>query len=268
MVFDGSKESKHILSRKRPYGNPFTLLGIRFDCELLMTDTVFDLAKECRWKLKAILRTSRFNTGSQLVLLYKAQLLSFIEYRTPAIYHACKTALSSLDRVQTKLLEAAGMDDIEALNNFSLAPLAPRRDMALLGLIHRTVLGRGPQHFRPFFRFDNSAFASSARNRDRHRFQLVEYTCGHWTDFMFPNSHPADYIKHSMLGLVSDYNILPAEIVEGSGSVSEFQSSLQRLLTERANAGVEDWVDIFSPRVPWHRHPLRRSASTTGSIAP
>ena len=101
--------------------------------------------------MKSLLRTPRFNTGAQLVLLYKAQLLSFIEYRTPAIYHACCSALENLDLVQSKLLEAAGMTDLEALNHCRLAPLSTRRDIALLGLIHRTVLGKGPNHFRNFF---------------------------------------------------------------------------------------------------------------------
>ena len=49
--FDATKESKHILSRTQSYGAPFDLLGVRFDCKLLMTDTVSDLVKTCRWKL-------------------------------------------------------------------------------------------------------------------------------------------------------------------------------------------------------------------------
>ena len=40
-----------------------------------------------------------------MIILYKAQLLSFIEHRTAAIYHACDTSLESLDHVQDKLLE-------------------------------------------------------------------------------------------------------------------------------------------------------------------
>ena len=126
-------------------------LGVDFDCKLGMGDAAYDLAKECKRKLKAILRTRKFNTGGGLIDLYKAQILSFIEYRTAAIYHACSTALSVLDGVQTKLLEAAGATETDALLNFHLAPLAARRDMAVLGLIHRTVLGRGPPHFRRSF---------------------------------------------------------------------------------------------------------------------
>ena len=147
VVFDASKESEHILSRRDPYGEPFVLLGVQFDCKLLMTDAVQELATTCKWKLRSILRTKKFNNGIQIAQLYKAQLLSYIEYRTSAIYHACQSALDELDRVQSKLLAAAGMTSVDSSNMYRLAPLSSRRDIALLGLIHRTVLGRGSTAF-------------------------------------------------------------------------------------------------------------------------
>ena len=103
VVFDASKESMHILSRTHAHGNSFDLLGVRFDCKLIMSESVLDLARSCRWKLKALLRTRQFHTGSQLVLLYKAQILSFIEYRTAATYHACDSSLAS-QNVQAQAL--------------------------------------------------------------------------------------------------------------------------------------------------------------------
>ena len=181
------------------------------------------------------------------------QLLSYIEYRTTAIYHACQSSFDVLDRVQDKLLDAAGMSSVDALNACRLAPLTARRDMALLGLIHRTVLGKGPRHFSAFFRADLQA---RQEGRGTHRLQLVEYTHGHVSDYMFPGSKPANYIAHSMLGLVAIYNRIPAYIVEGCGSVSSFQSALQQLLSGLANANMHNWECAFSPRLPWHRHPL------------
>ena len=76
VMFDAGKESRHILSRTQAYGDPFVLLGVCFDCKLLMSDSVYDLARNCRWRLKAILRAKWFNTSLRLTTLYKAQLLS------------------------------------------------------------------------------------------------------------------------------------------------------------------------------------------------
>ena len=58
--FDAGKESKHIISKSRPVGEDFKLLGITFDCKLLMHKTISECTVSCGWKLKSILRTRRF----------------------------------------------------------------------------------------------------------------------------------------------------------------------------------------------------------------
>ena len=84
--------------------------------------------------------------------LYKSKLLGYLEYRTAAVYHATDTLLKPLNELQDKLLRVVGCTDVEALVHWNLAPLEARRDMAMLGLIHRTVLGEGPAHFQRFFK--------------------------------------------------------------------------------------------------------------------
>ena len=253
VTFDTDKEGMFILSRSKPHGESFDLLGVHFDCKLIMTNTVEELARTCSWKLKAILRTKRFNTGARLISLYKSQLLSFIEYRTSAIYHVCDTALALLDDVQDRILNVAGVSKIEALNNHKLAPLSVRRDVAMLGLIHRTVLGQGPVQFRSVFKADVRARRDGV---GKHRLQLLPLP-DHYSDFILPGSRPAQYIQNSAHGLVRVYNLLPASIVEASACVSSFQKALQALAQDRANSGRSDWESTLSPRVPMHRHPLR-----------
>ncbi len=64
------------------------------------------------------------------------------------------------------------------------------------------------------------------------------------------------HAKLGKVGLVRVYNHLPKSIVEGTTSVSQFQSLLQGLVKQRASAGHADWQLVFSPRVCWRRHPL------------
>ena len=104
-----------------------------------------------RWNNQTILRCQRFFGTYDLINVYKSQVLSYIEYRTPGIYHACNSHLDRLDATQTRFLKELGVSDTEALMNFGLAPLRLRRDIAMLGIIHRCVLGKGPAHFRTFF---------------------------------------------------------------------------------------------------------------------
>ena len=82
-----------------------------------------------------------------MVDLYKSQGLSYAEYRTSAVYHASNSLPEQIDKVQDRLLRAGGLSRENALFEFNLAPLNARRDMAMLGLIHRCVLGVGPEHF-------------------------------------------------------------------------------------------------------------------------
>ena len=100
-----TNESYHILSTTDNYGSNFKLLGIEFDVALRMDKAVEDVVFAAGWKLKMLVRTRRFYTDGELVILYKSHLLSYLEYRTPAIYHATRDILHKLDRVQTKFLE-------------------------------------------------------------------------------------------------------------------------------------------------------------------
>ena len=102
--FDPAKESQHILALTGGEGMNFKLLGIPFDNALTMRDAVVELVSEASWKLASILRSGRFFTDGELVTLYKSQLLSYLEYRTAAIYHACNTVLAPLDSFQDRFL--------------------------------------------------------------------------------------------------------------------------------------------------------------------
>jgi hypothetical protein len=252
VAFDASKEGKRILSRSRPSGDSFLLLGVSFDCSLIMDVAINDLVKKCRWKLRTLLRSQRHFEANSLVNLYKSRMLGFIEYRTAAIYHASDTLLQPLDSIQRRFLEQIGATETEALCCFNLAPLASRRDIAMLGLIHRAVLGKGSPHFQQFF-----SLKGGVPPAGRHRLQVVEYRQGDYTDFLFPGSRPAEYIARSGLGLTTVYNLLPADVVEASGTVAVFQAKLQDILRHQAIKGAHSWSRTFSPRWGITNHPLR-----------
>lgn len=234
VAFDATKESQHVLSLTDPTGDGFKLLGVPFDTELSMAAAVSDLVAAAGWKLRTLLRTRRFYSDADLIGLYKAHLLSYLEYRTPAIYHATRAILSRLDAVQARFLRDIGVDEETAFNTFNLAPLAARRDIAMLGLIHRTRLGKGPQQFREFFQ------------NDPHRPEkLIDPR----------TSYKSPLIRRSALGLVALYNMLPHNVVCVQ-SVSAFQKCLQAILGKFAIAGHPQWSEVFSPRLPLSTHPL------------
>ena len=254
VVFDAGKEGKRILSRSRPVGDSFTLLGIQFDCKLIMNTAIDALLSKCRWKLRSLLRCQRHYDVRAMVQLYKSRLLGYIEYRTAAIYHACETSLSQVDAIQRQFLDHFGISDEAALMEFNLAPLNTRRDIAMLGLIHRSVIGAGCPQFSRFF-----VVRPGPHPPGRHKRQLKEYRNGDVTDYMFPNSKPADYVMRSALGLTTVYNLLPAEIVEAK-STAAFQSRLQKLVKDECRRSRKTWETLLSPRWEMQFHPLHSLA--------
>ena len=87
--------------------------------------------------MASILRTARFFTDGELVNVYKSQLLSYLGYRIAAIYNACNIVLAPLDAFQRRFIRELGISDEDVLFHFNLAPLSCRRDIAMLGAIHR-----------------------------------------------------------------------------------------------------------------------------------
>ena len=180
---------------------------------------------------------------------YKQQILGFIEYRTAALYHASDSVLEPLNALQNKIVRAAGMSEVEALMHGRLAPLKTRRDMAILGMLHRQVLGRGPALLGQLIKLSQDAPVRHTRlSANRHRLQLCPILKG----------NEPDYVKRGIAGAVDIYNLLPPWVVEAkeAAEVSKFMGMLQDLVKSRASAGCPDWPDTLSPRVPIHCHPL------------
>ena len=75
---------------------------------------------------------------SDSVRHYKAQVVSYIEYRTVAILHANLELLRALDSIQTRFLINIKLTIENALRDYSLAPLSARRDIVYWGFF--TVL--------------------------------------------------------------------------------------------------------------------------------
>ena len=224
VVFDPSKESHHILSMSDPVGANFRLLGVAFDGGLTMVDAVGELVADASWKLRTLQRTRRYYTDAELILLYKSQLLSFIEYRTSAIYHATRDVLERVDDIQTRFLRDAGVDEVTALMQFNLAPLRMRRDIAMLGMLHRSALGEGPPQLRRLFK------------RAPGGFQLLDPYSG--------RSQPP-LIRRSAWGLLPVYNRLGSS-AQSIATVADFQKYLQERVKKLLQRGFTDgW---HSPR--------------------
>ena len=124
-------------------------------------------------RLRVLERSSRYLNVGQLMVKYRARVLSYVEYRTAAVYHATDTVLEPLDRIQSGFVTRLGLSEVAALVEFRLAPLSCRRDKAMLGVLHRTALKKGPSHLERFFYHAEGATRTGTRlSENRHHWQL------------------------------------------------------------------------------------------------
>ena len=161
-----------------------------------------------------------------LIIQYKQQVLSMVEYRTSAIYHATTTQLRRSDRVQDNFLRQLHIGPDVALLKFNLAPLSMRRDIAMLGILHRAAIGDGPAQFQEHF---------YRRAGSLRLFDSLE------------NQSPSRLMKRSIWGLVPVYNKL------GNALSCSDVRGFQFLLQERAKAVVSkqllsQWETLYSSR--------------------
>ena len=214
----------------------FRLLGVVFDPQLLMHKGVRKIAVEAGWRLSALLRPRKFFSTPELMRLYKAHVLSHIESGTAGYFHASASVLSSLDSVQRRLLRELELTEEEALLRFRLAPLHVRREIGMLGFLHRVNLGQTSDQIAELFPRVGERQPSGYQLRVRfHNKQIFDHI----------DNYSTNLIRRSILGMVSCYNALPQRIVD-SKTISSFQSCLQRTIVNRVSEGHVAWQDIFA----------------------
>ena len=120
----------------------------------------------------------------------------------------------------------------------------------MLGIIHRTTLGKGPPQFREFFKP-----APPLTHQRLTRARAARHSkC---FDDPYRNNQHTETLLRSACGLVGVYNLLPAPLVQLT-NVKDFQRELQGLVKARAAANCSDWADTLTPRTRLFDHPLTR----------
>ena len=112
---------------------------------------------------------------------------------------------------------------MDAIINFNLAPLSVRRDIAMLSVLHRIVLGIAPPSIMKLIPFrTTSLFRHGFKtNKSLHDKQLQDCT-GHSSPVM---------LKRSLFGLVYVYNRLDQDVINNK-SVKFPQSRLYCIVKE------------------------------------
>ena len=175
---------------------------------------------------------------------------------TLALYHAAPSTLARVDQVQARFLQEVGPTDHEALKDFWLAPLKSRRDMGMLGVLHKVNLGVAPVQIEKLFPRLGCTEETGWKQRLRFWRPL------HSRQLATPvDASSSEVLRRSLFGLVACYNGLPQSFVD-EVSVKTFQRRLQLGLLRLAELGAEDWGLLYSSA--WRRFPRTKLDGALG----
>ena len=237
VTFDAGKEHLVVLHPSESHGDPFKLLGCMIDPDLRMHTAIEQLLNKIRSKSTAILRTRAYYSTPELINQYKTHVWGLVECHCGAYFHAASGLLEKISQVQRSFLSKLGVTEQQAFLNFNFAPTRLRRDVAILGLLHKRVIGQTHPTFARLLPFYSERFDTP--RGIGHSKPLY----GHWTEA----THHHSLFAKSIFKMVDIYNNLPQYVVD-SVSISLFQKLLTKQAYERCRADDPLWANSFSAR--------------------
>ena len=99
---------------------------------------------------------------------FKTHVWGFLEYHCGSIAHASNTSLAKLDRLHTSYCSALILDERIAFLDYNFPPPVLRRDIAMLGFLHKRVLEQCHPSLISFLPFETTP-------SDWHNKQLKSY---------------------------------------------------------------------------------------------
>jgi len=207
------------------------------DTDLAMESAIDLLLTRIRPKIKAILRTRGYHSISDLIMQFKTHIWGLMEAHMGGIFHATSTRLDKIDHVQDRFLRELGISAEYAFEEFNFAPPKLRRNIGILGLLHKRVLGLCHPSFERLLPWYSSRFEPSRGHG--HNKTLYGHNC--------EISHCQGLFSRSIFSMVDIYNSLLQYTVDNS-SVSEFQSYLNHIAHTKCQQGDVKWMSLFCRR--------------------
>ena len=236
VIFDAGKEHLIVLHPSDHHGESFKLLDCMIDVDLRMHTCIDQLLSKIRPKSTAILRTRAYYSIAELLNQYKTHIWCLVELHCGAYFHAATTLLEKVSQVQRNFLTKLGLSEQEAFLEHNFVPVTLRRNIAILGLLHKRVLGQCHAAFDRLLPF---AYTRLDFRGFGHNKQLY----GHWHEAI----HYRSLFDKSIFKMVDIYNNLPQYVVDVA-NIADFQHTLTDKVRERCQQGNLFWSQSFSAR--------------------
>ena len=217
------------------HGEAFKLLGLTIDLNLRMHTAIDQLLAKIRPKRTAILRTREYYSTAELIDQFKTQIWGLVESHCGGYFHAANSLLQKIENVQLNFLTQLNVTVEEAFLKYNFAPAMLRRNIAVLGLLHKRVLGLCHPSFDellPWYSHKVDTPRGFGHNKQLY-------------DHRMEVTHQRSLFDRSIFGMIDFYNNLSQQLVD-SPSVCIFQSSLTSIAKARCKRGDLNWQFSFN----------------------
>ena len=191
-----------------------------------------------RPRITALLRTRGHYSVKDLIGQFKTQIWGIMEANNGGIFHAATTHLMKFDNAQRHFLRKLEVSEAEAFLKFNFAPPTLRRNIGILGLLHKRVIGQAHPRFESLLPWFETRYGFV--NPGRHTKQL-------YSNVMEITAY-LDLFKRSIFAMVDVYNHLPQYVID-SDSVSTFQKHLTNMVRTRCESSLPNWMFTFDKRI-------------------
>ena len=139
--------------------------------------------------------------------------------------------------MQRGYLNGIQLNEEIAFVQYNFAPPTLRRDIGMLGLIHKRVLGQAHPAYSFLLPWAPPDWYTATRFRPRHNKQINNRR----SEIIFNHG----LFNRSVFGMVDVYNRLPQVIIDCE-SISDLQKELTVIAKRRCLDGVAHWKYSFS----------------------
>ena len=146
--------------------------------------------------------------------------------------------MEKLDGVQRRFLHEVGVEETTAFLEFNFAPPTLRRNIGMLGHLHKRVLGKAHPVFSKLLPFHFDCFGELRRGE--HNKQL-------YNNFLKVQFQHALF-NRSIFGMAHIYNRLPQHLMD-CASVSSFQRGLTSMVRDACRIHASEWQSMFACRL-------------------
>ena len=135
----------------------------------------------------------------QLLNQFKTHIWGLVEVNIGGYFHAASSLLGKIGHAQNRFLRELGLSPAQAFLDHNFAPPQLRRNIAVLGLLHKRVIGK----CHPAFEMLLPWYAEPFPEEQAHGHNKKLY--GHWLEI---STHHALYHR-SIFAMTDVYNNLP-----------------------------------------------------------